>query len=182
MLMRLSRAIQARGDAHSLRAAEVFQGMHLRVHGFPFPPITPEVLMSRISPLHLVNAALLAGVMLSVSDVVAQQTSPNSGGSGGERTLVYTACQMGELTKCGSEPVRQNCTFSLQIDLDVFKRSGGFKFGGETCTDVGTKDLFKDFYKEAPYGFCYVVRRTPPDATRREDDGSEEQPETGSSC
>lgn len=121
--------------------------------------------MSRISPLHFVNAALVFGVMLAVSDAIAQ-TAPTAGGTGsGPGKLVYTACEQGQVNKCGTVPVSQNCTFTLQLDLNALNRSGGLSFGGTTCTPVGTKDIFKDFYEDARSGVCYVLPRTAADGS-----------------
>ncbi len=119
--------------------------------------------MSRISPLHFVNAALVFGVMLAVTDAVAQ-VSPSAGGTT-EGNLVYTACDQGQITKCGSAPLREECTFTLQIDLNALTRSGGFNFGGYTCVPVGQRDLFKDFRENVRTGVCYVLPRTAADGT-----------------
>lgn len=144
--------------------------------------------MSRISPLHFMNAALVFGVMLAVTDAVAQQSPTSGGSSSGSGKLVYTACEQGQVTKCGSKPASENCTFSIQVDLNMLAKSGGFSFGGYVCTPVGNMDLFKDFHEDTRSGSCYLLPRTAADGSRTrkgsEDDNgdSSEGGLTESSC
>ncbi len=133
--------------------------------------------MSRISPFHFVNASLVFGLMLAVTDVVAQSQSP-SGGGGTTSELVNTACEQGYLTKCGQRSLGEKCTWTVHVDFSAVQRSGGFTFGQETCVSKGYVDLYKDFQSENRTGGCYVLPRTPWDASgwgRRgdEEDGGE---------
>lgn len=57
-------------------------------------------------------------------------------------TVTSTACSMGTLTACGSQPIT-SCETTIQFDLNVFLQSGGFKFTQTNCS-TGYKTLYKD--------------------------------------
>ena len=57
-------------------------------------------------------------------------------------TITSTACSMGTLTPCGSQPIT-TCETSVEFNLNVFMQSGGFKFTQTKCT-AGYKTLYKD--------------------------------------
>ena len=63
-------------------------------------------------------------------------------------TVTSTACAMGTLTACGSQPIT-TCETTIQFDLNVFLQSGGFKFTQTNCS-TGYKTLYKD--RTAPTG------------------------------
>jgi len=63
-------------------------------------------------------------------------------------TVTSTACAMGTLTACGSQPIT-TCETTIQFDLNVFLQSGGFKFTQTNCS-TGYKTLYKD--RTAPSG------------------------------
>ena len=63
-------------------------------------------------------------------------------------TVTSTACAMGTLTACGSQPIT-TCETTIQFDLNVFLQSGGFKFTLTNCS-TGYKTLYKD--RTAPTG------------------------------
>ena len=63
-------------------------------------------------------------------------------------TVTSTACAMGTLTACGSQPIT-TCQTTIQFDLNVFLQSGGFKFTQTNCS-TGYKTLYKD--RTAPTG------------------------------
>jgi hypothetical protein len=89
-------------------------------------------------------------------------------------TVMSTACAMGTLTACGSQPIT-TCETSLTFDLNVFLQTGGFKFTQTNCT-TGYKMLYKDrtvtstgSTTTGPYKTCSA---TPTGGTS--DEGSEE--------
>jgi hypothetical protein len=53
-----------------------------------------------------------------------------------------TACAMGTLEPCGTQPIT-SCETTIHFDLNLFLRTGGFKFTQTNCT-VGHKTLYKD--------------------------------------
>ena len=57
-------------------------------------------------------------------------------------TVTSTACAMGTLTACGSQPIT-TCETSVTFDLNVFLQTGGFKVTQTNCT-AGYKTLYKD--------------------------------------
>jgi hypothetical protein len=57
-------------------------------------------------------------------------------------TVTSTACSMGTLTACGTQPIT-TCETSIQFDLNVFLKSGGFKVTQTNCS-TGYKTLYKD--------------------------------------
>ena len=116
--------------------------------------------MNRGTLLSLVNVSLVAGLVLAVSDVVAQ-TQPNTDGS---NTLVTTQCGFGQLTVCGTEVVAQRCTYVFGFTGDK-NGAFGFNFGGIVCTGGGTQNRYKDFNTNTSTGTCVVVRRPPADAS-----------------
>lgn len=123
--------------------------------------------MNRGTLLSLVNVSLVAGLVLAVTDVVAQ-TRPTTEGP----TLVTTQCGFGQLSVCGTETVAQKCTYTFSVTGDK-SGSFGFNFGGWVCTGGGTQNRYKDFDKNTATGTCVVVRRPAADATgtiRPEDD------------
>lgn len=88
-------------------------------------------------------------------------------------TVTSTACAMGTLTACGSQPIT-SCETSLQFNLNVFMQSGGFVFTQTNCS-TGYKTLYKDRTSTStgtttngPYKTCSA---TPTSGSS--DDGSE---------
>jgi hypothetical protein len=116
--------------------------------------------MNRGTLLSLVNVSLVAGLVLAVSDVVAQ-TRPTTESA---PTLVTTQCGYGQLSVCGTEPVALKCTYSFSLTGDK-NGSFGFNFGGWVCTGGGTQNRYKDFDTRTATGTCVVVRRPAADAT-----------------
>ena len=57
-------------------------------------------------------------------------------------TVTSTACAIGTLTACGSQPIT-TCETSVTFDLNVFLQTGGFKVTQTNCT-AGYKTLYKD--------------------------------------
>jgi hypothetical protein len=57
-------------------------------------------------------------------------------------TVTSTACAMGTLTACGSQPIT-TCELTVQFDLNVFLRTGGLKYTETNCS-TGYKMLYKD--------------------------------------
>ena len=78
-----------------------------------------------------VFALLFTVATVDVSRALAQTT-----------TVTSTACAMGTLKACGSEPVT-TCETKLQFNLNVFMQSGGFTFTQTNCV-AGYKTLYKD--------------------------------------
>ncbi len=141
--------------------------------------------MSRISPLHFVNASLVFGLLLAVTDAVAQTQSPAGGGGGGGGTtsqLVNTACEQGHINKCGQRSLGETCTWTMHVDLSAVQRSGGFTFGTQTCVSKGYIDLYKDFESENRTGGCYVLPRTPWDGSGWGRRGDEDGDDSEESC
>jgi hypothetical protein len=138
--------------------------------------------MRSISPLSLVNAALVFGVLLSVADVGAQ---PAAFDDDGPDKLVYTNCNQGQVNVCGTEPTQTNCTYKFDLNLDPKDRAFGFNFGGWVCTPTGTRNLYKDFFQKASSGVCVVFPKFPSDAppsSRHDEDGVEAPSDGGSTC
>jgi len=140
-----------------------------------------EILMRSFSPLHLVNAALVFGVLLSVADVGAQ---PAAFAGDGPDKLVYTSCNQGQVNVCGTEPTQSNCTYKFDLNLDPKDRAFGFNFGGWVCTPVGQRNLYKDFFQKASSGTCVVFPKFPADgsSTGRPDDDIEEPSDSEPTC
>ena len=89
-------------------------------------------------------------------------------------TVTSTACAMGTLTACGSQPIT-TCQTTIQFDLNVFLQSGGFKFTQTNCS-TGYKTLYKDRTSPTsgsttvgPYKTCSAATASGPS-----DDGFEE--------
>ncbi len=78
-----------------------------------------------------VFALLFTVATVDVSRAMAQTT-----------TVTSTACAMGTVTACGSQPIT-TCETSLQFNLNVFMQSGGFTFTQTNCV-TGYKTLYKD--------------------------------------
>ena len=57
-------------------------------------------------------------------------------------TVTSTACAMGTLTACGSQPIT-TCETTVQFDLNIFLRTGGLKYTETNCA-TGYKTLYKD--------------------------------------
>ena len=126
----------------------------------------------------LVNVSLVAGVVLAVSDVIAQQAPTTT-----TSTFVTTQCGFGQVTVCGTEPVGQICTYVFGATADK-DGNFGFNFGGMKCTSGGTQNRYKDFNTNTATGTCVIVRRPPADNTGTRPPGDEEYPidEGGGSC
>jgi hypothetical protein len=89
-------------------------------------------------------------------------------------TVTSTACAMGTLEPCGTQPIT-TCETTIHFDLNLLLRSGGFKFTQTNCT-TGQKTLYKDRRTPTsgsttvgPYKTCSA---TPTSGTS--DDGFEE--------
>ncbi len=137
--------------------------------------------MRSFSPLYLVNAALVFGVILSVADVGAQPVALDDAPD----KLVYTNCNQGQVNVCGSEPTQSNCTYKFDLNLDPKDRAFGFNFGGWVCTPIGQRNLYKDFFQKASSGVCVVFPKFPADAPpsgRRDDDGIESPSDGSPTC
>ena len=110
-----------------------------------------------------VFALLFTAATVDVSRALAQSS-----------TVTPTACAMGTLTACGSQPIT-TCETTIHFDLNVFLRSGGFKFTQTNCS-TGYKTLYKD--RTAPTsgsttgGAYKTCSATPTSGTS--DDGFEE--------
>ncbi|WP_309672422.1 hypothetical protein [Gemmatimonas sp.] len=78
-----------------------------------------------------VFALLFTVATIDVSRAMAQTT-----------TVTSTACSMGTLTACGTQPIT-TCETSFHFSLNVFLQSGELKFTQTNCT-AGYKTLYKD--------------------------------------
>jgi hypothetical protein len=124
--------------------------------------------MNRGTLLSLVNVSLVAGLVLAVTDVVAQ-TQPTTStttttSTSTSPTLVSTQCGYGQITVCGTEVIGQQCSYVFGLTGDK-NGAFGFNFGGMVCTSGGTQNRYKDFDSKTATGTCVIVRRPPADAT-----------------
>jgi hypothetical protein len=78
-----------------------------------------------------VFALLFTVATVDVSRAMAQTT-----------TVTSTACTMGTLTPCGTQPIT-TCETSIQFNLNVFMQTGGFTVTQTNCV-AGYKTLYKD--------------------------------------
>jgi hypothetical protein len=78
-----------------------------------------------------VFALLFTVATVDVSRAMAQTT-----------TVTSTACSMGTLTACGTQPIT-TCETSVSFNLNVLLQSGGFTVTKTNCT-AGYKTLYKD--------------------------------------
>lgn len=82
-------------------------------------------------------ALLFTVATIDVSRAMAQTT-----------TVTSTACSMGTLSACGTQPIT-SCETSISFNLNVLIQSGGFTFTQTKCT-TGYKTLYKD--RQSPSG------------------------------
>ncbi|MEP6779303.1 MAG: hypothetical protein ABJC26_05390 [Gemmatimonadaceae bacterium] len=102
--------------------------------------------ISRVAGATLALLVLVASY--NVSAVQAQKST--------NAALVTTACNYGQVTECGHEPVRTVCSREVKSDMGWLTRTFGFGLGPETCVQIGDKTLYKDFFRGGAAGSCMV--------------------------
>lgn len=132
--------------------------------------------MPRITLLRVVNAVLLAGILVAATTEVAAQQQQPTGSTGESSTgeLVTTFCKLGQQTKCGEEPARVICTYVFSGEFGRMSGNVGFNFGGIKCETYGTITHYKDYKQGQASGLCVTVPRTEADATRTGRDGDDD--------
>jgi hypothetical protein len=100
-----------------------------------------EVVMSNMLS-RLAGCVFALLVMAATFDVaVARADSAD-----GPRILVQTVCRLGNLTLCGEEPARTECSREVKIDLGFLTEVFGIGLGELKCVQVGKVSLYKDYY------------------------------------
>ncbi len=118
-------------------------------------------------PVRRAIVALVLGAIAGAGATeIAAQQAPTSEGSSGTGELVTTFCRLGQVTECGFEPARTECSWTF--DFEVSRVGGSLKvsFGGYKCETIGKVTYYKDFRQDGATGICTTFPRTPADATR----------------
>ncbi len=81
-------------------------------------------------------------------------------------TLVYTACEQGNLEVCGTRVVGTQCSYTWGFDLGIVAKLIGVEYNGQKCQGSITYNLYKNYERgKNDFGSCVAYPQGQP-ATR----------------